>query len=118
MGSQAFVSELEERPNAVIVVDMIGDADLNICYEGNSNQVLLDSIWNTAIVLGYSQYFSPQVCHIRDDHTAFLEAGIPAADIIDFNYPYWHTIEDTVDKVSATSLSIVGETILEWLLAR
>jgi Zn-dependent M28 family amino/carboxypeptidase len=50
-----------------------------------------------------------------DDHIPFLEAGIPAADLIDFDYPYWHTVEDTPDKVSAQSLKAVGETLLAWV---
>ncbi len=50
-----------------------------------------------------------------DDHSPFLEAGIPAVDIIDFDYPYWHTTGDTVDKVSAESLQAVGRTLQEWI---
>ena len=50
-----------------------------------------------------------------DDHTPFLQVGIPAVDIIDFDYPYWHTTEDTADKVSAESLEAVGETLLKWI---
>jgi hypothetical protein len=50
-----------------------------------------------------------------DDHTPFLEAGLPAVDIIDFDYPYWHTLEDTPDKISAASLEAVGSTLLEWI---
>jgi Zn-dependent M28 family amino/carboxypeptidase len=52
-----------------------------------------------------------------DDHTPFVEAGIPAVDIIDFDYPYWHTTADTADKVSADSLQIVGDTLYSWLLS-
>jgi hypothetical protein len=50
-----------------------------------------------------------------DDHTPFLQAGVPAVDIIDFDYPYWHTTGDTVDKVSAESLEAVGTTLEEWI---
>ena len=53
-----------------------------------------------------------------DDHTPFLEAGISAVDIIDFDYPYWHTTEDTADKVSPESLQVVGDTMLAWLKSR
>jgi glutaminyl-peptide cyclotransferase len=53
-----------------------------------------------------------------DDHTPFLEAGIPAVDIIDFDYPYWHTVEDTPDKVSAASLQAVGETLQAWIMGQ
>ncbi|MCX6054893.1 MAG: M28 family peptidase [Chloroflexi bacterium] len=54
--------------------------------------------------------------NIIDDHLPFLEAGIPAIDIIDFDYPYWHKISDTPDKVSKNSLSIVGNTLLSWIM--
>jgi Zn-dependent M28 family amino/carboxypeptidase len=53
-----------------------------------------------------------------DDHTPFLAAGIPAVDLIDFDYPYWHTRQDTLDKLSAQSLQVVGETVLAWLLTQ
>ena len=53
-----------------------------------------------------------------DDHTPFLQVGIPAVDIIDFDYPYWHTTEDTVDKISAQSLEAVGSTLREWIVRR
>jgi len=53
-----------------------------------------------------------------DDHTPFLEAGITAIDIIDFDYPYWHTVQDTPDKVSAESLQAVGETLRAWVIQR
>jgi Zn-dependent M28 family amino/carboxypeptidase len=53
-----------------------------------------------------------------DDHSPFLQAGIPAVDIIDFDYPYWHTSADTLDKVSAQSLQAVGETLWAWLVAK
>jgi glutaminyl-peptide cyclotransferase len=52
-----------------------------------------------------------------DDHTPFLQAGIPAVLLIDFDYPYWHTVEDTVDKVSPESLEAVGKTLLHWLMS-
>lgn len=53
---------------------------------------------------------------ILDDHVPFLDAGIPAVDIIDFDYPYWHTVEDTADKVSPESLEIIGSTLLHWIV--
>jgi len=117
MGSQAFVQELEDYPDAVVIVDMIGDRDLNLCREGFSDQEILNSIWRGAQKLGYGEYFQySKECFIRDDHIAFLNAGIPAVDLIDIDYQYWHTVEDTIDKVSAESLQIIGETLLEWLI--
>jgi Zn-dependent M28 family amino/carboxypeptidase len=98
---------------------MIGDADQNIYIERNSNPELSEEIWEIAAELGYGRSFIPTPRHsILDDHTPFLQAGIPAVDIIDFDYPYWHTTEDTVDKVSAESLEAVGRTLQEWLARR
>lgn len=115
LGSRAFVEQLEIKPQAAIIVDMIGDADLQIYKEKNSTPELVESIWAQARELGYTQ-FMPEAKHsILDDHTPFLEAGIPAADIIDFDFPYHHTSEDTPDKVSAESLDAVGDTLYAWL---
>lgn len=117
LGSRAFVNKLEEQPDAVVIVDMIGDENLNIYIEKNSDQNLSEEIWSLASDLGYSTYFIPiQKYSILDDHIPFIEAGITAIDIIDFDYEYWHTIEDTIDKTSAQSLQIVGDTLLAWIL--
>ncbi len=119
LGSQAFVRDLEGHPDAVVVVDMIGDADLNIFEEMNSDPQLTREIWGVANSLGYSKEFIAQTKHsMLDDHTPFLRAGIPAVDIIDFDYPYWHTSQDTPDKTSAASLQAVGDTLLEFLTQR
>jgi glutaminyl-peptide cyclotransferase len=119
MGSRAFVAALTFTPRAAIIVDMVGDADLNIYIERNSNLALATEIWMQAAKLGYGQQFIPKPKYsMEDDHTPFLEAGIPAVDIIDFDYPYWHTSADTPDKVSAASLQAVGETLRTWLLAQ
>ncbi|MEA2008563.1 MAG: M28 family peptidase, partial [Chloroflexota bacterium] len=119
LGSRAFVENMEQRPQAVVIVDMIGDRDLNIHQEQNSTPLLRDEIWSQAKELGYAEYFLPTPKYsMLDDHTPFLEVGIPAVDIIDFDYPYWHTTEDTIDKVSAHSLQVVGDTLLAWLLSK
>lgn len=116
LGSYAFVDELDYHPEAVILLDMIGDADLNIYKEYNSDPDLTEEIWATAAKLGHQAYFIPEYKYaMLDDHIPFVEAGIRAVLIIDFDYPYWHTIEDTPDKVSARSLQIVGEVVLAWL---
>jgi Zn-dependent M28 family amino/carboxypeptidase len=117
MGSRAFVAALKEKPRAAIIVDMVGDSDLNIYIERNSNLNLTSAIWRQAAVLGYGKDFIAQPKYdMIDDHTPFLEDGIPAVDIIDFDYPYWHTAADTADKVSAKSLQAVGETLWAWLV--
>jgi len=119
MGSNAFVSELTSHPRAAIILDMVGDADLNLYIEQNSNATLVAEIWGQAAKLGYAKQFIQTVKYsMIDDHTPFLAAGIPAVDIIDFDYPYWHTAADTPDKVSQISLQIVGETLRTWLITQ
>jgi Iap family predicted aminopeptidase len=117
LGSRAFVEEVNVRPKAVVIVDMIGDADLNIYLEKNSDPEIRAEIWSTAESLGYADKFiNEEKYGMLDDHTPFLEAGIPAVDIIDFDYPYYHTTQDTPDKVSAESLQAVGDTLLHWVM--
>ena len=119
MGSRYFVENLDRKPDKMVLVDMIGDKDLNLFMEVNSDPKLKEEIWGIAKSLGYQNYFIPFNRYaILDDHTPFLEAGIPAVDIIDFSYPYYHTVDDTIDKLSPKSLEIVGTTILEWLLTQ
>ena len=117
LGSREFVKNNPVQPRAAIIVDMIGDANLNIYKERNSNPGLTDAIWATAKGLGYESKFIPDYKYsMTDDHTPFLEAGIAAVDLIDFDYPYWHTSQDTPDKVSAESLQAVGETLRAWVI--
>ncbi len=119
LGSRAFVNGYALDPDAVVILDMIGDADLNIHLERNSDPEIRAEIWAEAQALGYDSYFiNSEKFSMLDDHTPFLEAGYPAVDVIDFDYPYWHTTADTADKVSAESLGIVGETILSWIKNR
>lgn len=116
LGSRAYANALTDQPKAVVVLDMIGDADLNIYYENNSDQELTHQIWDAAKRLGYDNAFVPHSKYsMEDDHTPFIEKGLRAVDIIDFDYPYWHTVQDTADKVSAKSLQIVGASLLEWI---
>jgi hypothetical protein len=100
-------------PLFAVLFDMIADKNLDIYYEGNSEisaPEVVDRVWRTAHDLGYGQYFLPGVKHtLIDDHVPLQHAGIHAIDVVDFDYPYWHTTEDTVDKVSAASLQIVGD---------
>lgn len=119
LGSRAFAEEIPVQPEAVVIVDMIGDANLNIHLEKNSNVAIRTEIWAVAERLGYSeQFINTEKFSMLDDHTPFLEAGIPAVDLIDFDYPYWHTTEDTPDKVSAESLKAVGDTLLTWIMEK
>jgi len=116
-GSTAFAASLQHSPRAVIVVDMIGDADLNIFMEQNSDPTLTRAIWDQAARLGYHQFIPEEKYSMLDDHTPFVRAGIPSVLIIDFDYPYWHTTGDTLEKTSADSLEAVGQTLLAWILA-
>lgn len=117
LGSRMFVEEMKSLPREVIILDMVGDRDLNLHYEKTSHPRLRREIWDIATVIGYEGYFIPTEKHaLIDDHTPFLNQGFPAVDIIDFDYPYWHTTMDTLDKVSPASLKVVGETVLQWLM--
>lgn len=117
MGSEMFVQNLETYPDTAIILDMIGDSNLSIFQEENSNPVITAQIWKSAEKLGYDENFIPEKKYrILDDHIPFLNAGIPAVDIIDFDYQYWHTLSDTIDKISPESLEIVGQTILDWII--
>lgn len=119
LGSQAFVSNSSVTPKSMILVDMVGGTDLKIPMEGNSDQTLRDSIWSTAARLGHSDVFLPYVKYsVEDDHLPFIRAGIPAVDIIDLDYPYWHTTSDTPEHVSAHSLQVVGDVLETWLIQR
>lgn len=117
LGSRAFVEQNSVTPRAVVVVDMVGDADLDLYYEINSDSALREEIWQVADQQGFGRFFIPQTKYsMLDDHTPFLEAGLPAVDIIDFDYPYFHTTQDTPDKVSAESLNAVGSTLRAWII--
>jgi len=105
------------RIGAFILVDMVGDADLDLLRDSNSTPWLRDLIWNIASRLGHSRQFLDRDASYEDDHLPFVRAGVPAVDLLDLNYGpanrYWHTPEDTLDKVSAGSLQTVGEVVLE-----
>jgi Zn-dependent M28 family amino/carboxypeptidase len=105
---------------AMILVDMIGDRDLQIKREAYSTPWLTDAIWLAAKRLEHGDVFLDSAEAIEDDHVPFLKAGLPAVNIIDgpgSYYPYWHTAADTLDKVSARSLQVVGDVLLEALPA-
>lgn len=120
LGSRAYVQSLgpdpTRHPDAAVVVDMIGDARQNIYMEKNSDPTLTAEIWQQAAELGLQDRIIGTYKHqILDDHIPFKEAGIPAVDMIDFDYPYWHTTADTADKVSPESLAAVGKTLIAWI---
>jgi Zn-dependent M28 family amino/carboxypeptidase len=118
-GSRHYVEEARKRGTlkeirAVILVDMIGDRDLGIKRESQSTPWLTDVIWRAARDLKRREFLEEST-PVNDDHLRFLEAGIPAVDVIDLDYPSWHTAEDTLDKVSPDSLKAVGDVLLRAL---
>jgi glutaminyl-peptide cyclotransferase len=119
-GSRYYVAAAQKAGTlkslkALILLDMIGDKNLNIRREQNSTRWLTDIIWSTAWRLGYQQQFLPDITPIEDDHMEFLQAGVAAVDIIDLDYPAWHTAADTLENVSPQSLQIVGDVVVAAL---
>ena len=108
-----------DRIGAMILFDMIGDKDLAISREMASTDWLTDIVWNSARELGHSASFPNTYHQILDDHLPFLEAGVDAIDLIDFNYGpgnrYWHSPFDTLDKLDASSFEVVGAVVLAAL---
>ena len=123
-GSRHMVARLKKENRlkqikAMILLDMIGDKDLTLARCEESSAWLVQTIWETGQELGFTNQFLNRTQSMVDDHQPFLEAGIPAVDIIDFEYGdgeednrYWHSKDDTLDKLSAGSLKIVGDVVL------
>lgn len=95
---------------AFILLDMIGDRNLTIRRESNSTRWLTDIVWGAARKLGHRAFMDEETT-VEDDHIPFVKAGVPSLDIIDLDYPQWHTAQDTLDAVAARSLQVVGETV-------
>jgi glutaminyl-peptide cyclotransferase len=102
---------------ALVLVDMIADRAQRFLREANSTPWLTDILWSTARKLGYGAVFVDDSTPIEDDHMPFLKAGVAAADIIDLDYPAWHTPADTLDQTSAKSLQVVGDVVVGSLAA-
>jgi glutaminyl-peptide cyclotransferase len=104
------------RLDALINVDMIGDSDLDVMNDSNSNEGLRQQMLKISGKLGYSKSFHQDRSAIEDDHMPFAESGVNVLDVIDFTYgpnnAYWHTAQDTIDKLSAHSFQVVGDVIL------
>ena len=116
IGSRFFARNLGKwRPDYGILLDMIGDKDLALPierYSWNANRDFAQAIWQRAAALGLVPFHSRVGAAILDDHVPLIEVGIPMVNIIDFTYPYWHTVEDTVDKCSPKSLEIVATLVI------
>jgi glutaminyl-peptide cyclotransferase len=112
--SLALSGELR-HVKAMILVDMVGPADPVYKRELNSTPWLTDIIWSTAARLGYGRVFVNDRANIEDDHLSFLKRDVPAVDIIDLEVPYWHTPQDTLDKIDPRTLAITGHVLIESL---
>ncbi len=105
-----------KRVKALLLADMVGARELRFRRDSTSTKWLTDLVWSVAARLGYSHVFVNESIAIDgDDHHSFQKRGVAAVDVIDFEIPYWHTPQDTLDKVSARSLAIVGHVFLESL---
>lgn len=123
-GSRHLVEKLTasgelSRVEAVIVADMVGDSALKIHREGYSTPWLMDKVFGAAGRLGYARYFDDSPRHYIDDHVPFVNVGVAAVNLLDFDYGpgnrLWHSPEDTIDKCNPASLTIVGRVVIATL---
>ena len=122
-GSRYFAQNKQPGyfPRYAILLDMIGDRDLHLPVEVNSQRYapdLVDKVWTLAEELGLTVFDRSAGHEMTDDHEQLLEVGIPAIDIIDFDYPFWHTMEDTPDKCDKKSLDAVGRVLIELIYGK
>jgi len=119
-GSRFFAQHkrADYLPQYGILLDMIGDRDLHIPVEGYSQQYVpevVDKVWSKAESLGLTVFDRGSEYYMVDDHLELIKVGIPCVNVIDFTYPYWHTVEDTPDKCSPESLGIIGTLVLHLI---
>jgi glutaminyl-peptide cyclotransferase len=118
-GSRYYVKVLEHpRPQLAIVADLVGDRDLSLYYEQNSHNAarnIVERLWSGASKVNAPAFKAELRHNVYDDHAPFLEAGIPGVDIIDFDYPAWHTTKDDLTQVSPRSLGQVGRVLLWYV---
>jgi Zn-dependent M28 family amino/carboxypeptidase len=120
-GSRHLVSKLTADGKitdvkSLILIDMVGDKNLDLLRDGESTRWLVDLIWETARGTPHARYFLPGGSYYSDDHIPFRDAGVPVIDIIDLNYgpgnSYWHTTRDSLDKVSGESIKAVCDVVI------
>lgn len=117
-GSSYYAAHLPAQYGWVIVIDMVGDKDLRLPQEAYSLRLarkLADRVWSTAAKLGETAFVQGRGPEVFDDHIPFLMRGIPAIDVIDIDYAFWHTADDAVDKCAPSSLGAVGRVLIETL---
>jgi glutaminyl-peptide cyclotransferase len=113
MSAKLAMSGDMARVKAFLLADIVGSRTLRFKRESNSSKTLTDLVWTTAARLGYAGVFVNDETAIEDDHLSFLKRGVPCVDVIDLEIPYWHTPQDTLDKISSKSLAIVGHVFVE-----
>lgn len=122
LGSRYYSQNLKyPLPEAAVLLDMIGDANLHIMqelYSRMTSRSLLDEIFSIAEKIGESAFDKRPGTAVYDDHIALINEGIPAVNLIDFNFDHWHTLKDTPEVCSPESLSAVGRVLLAWLYQR
>ena len=119
LGSRVFAERYQDPPpDWAVLLDMVGDQDLRLAPELISQQrapEVVERIWSAAARAGCTAFVRNPWPAIMDDHVSLLDKGIPCVDVIDFDYPYWHTTADTPDKCAPASLEQVGRAVLQAL---
>jgi Zn-dependent M28 family amino/carboxypeptidase len=120
LGSRHFAAVWPRQffPEYAVLIDMVGDRDLHLPVERHSRmyaQDVVDRVWGAAKMLGLPAFDQADGYDVVDDHLELIKAGIPAVDVIDLDYPFWHTTLDTPDKCSPESLEIVGRLLLHLI---
>ena len=115
LAARLAVSGDLKRVKAMVLLDMVGPTDPVYKRENNSTPWLTDILWSTAQRLGYGRIFVNDHTTIEDDHLSFLKRDVPSVDVIDLEVPYWHTPQDTLDKVDPRTLAITGHVMIESL---
>jgi glutaminyl-peptide cyclotransferase len=113
MAARMAMSGDLSKVKAMLLADIVGSRTLRIKRESSSTKALTDLVWGTAARLGYGEVFVNEATPVEDDHLSFLKRGVACVDVIDLQIPYWHTPQDTLDKISGKSLAIVGHVFVE-----
>lgn len=115
-GARYLAENLDVQPQSMILIDLVGGADQQFFFDGNSDPRLSNMLWQMAEALGFARWFVPEVRHeMVNDHLAFRDLGVPVAAIADLDYPFWRSTDDTADKLSSDALERTGRVLEEYL---
>jgi glutaminyl-peptide cyclotransferase len=115
MAAKLAISGDLKKIRAFLLADIVGSRTVRFKRESNSDKGLTDLVWSTAKRLGYGAVFVNEEFAIEDDHLSFTKRGVPCVDVIDLEIPYWHTPQDTLDKIGSKSLAITGHVFVETI---